>query len=162
MSPYLWIDLEKSESDWHGVCVPQDCGSLLSEGDNQGCYPLDGHVLCKNCNTSRIQALTAKATTDLWASRRLLPSTVMTQRSLSVFPRFPSSSSFSQNKAGVPQPYFPARNTHTNIRRCPLSLAHMHVWTDITGLKWEALTLEAFRQDESSAWSTGLITYLYH
>lgn len=45
--------------------VLQDCGSLLSEGDNQGCYPLDGHVLCKNCNSSRIQALTAKATTDL-------------------------------------------------------------------------------------------------
>ncbi|KAI2663548.1 hypothetical protein H4Q32_012105 [Labeo rohita] len=50
---------EVSQSPW------EDCGCLLSEGDNQGCYPLDGHVLCKTCNTSRIQALTAKATTDL-------------------------------------------------------------------------------------------------
>ncbi|XP_062411753.1 lipoma-preferred partner isoform X3 [Sardina pilchardus] len=53
--------------DKKAYCEPCyiDCGTLLSEGDNQGCYPLDGHVLCKNCNTSRIQALTAKATTDL-------------------------------------------------------------------------------------------------
>lgn len=58
------------------VCVLQDCGTLLSEGDNQGCYPLDGHVLCKNCNTSRIQALTAKATTDLWTAGRPVTSTV--------------------------------------------------------------------------------------
>ncbi|XP_068599848.1 lipoma-preferred partner [Brachionichthys hirsutus] len=54
------------DRDFHVKCYRcEDCGSLLSEGDNQGCYPLDGHVLCKNCNTSRIQALTAKATTDL-------------------------------------------------------------------------------------------------
>ncbi|XP_046893255.1 lipoma-preferred partner [Hypomesus transpacificus] len=54
------------DRDFHVQCYRcEDCGGLLSEGDNQGCYPLDGHVLCKNCNTSRIQALTAKATTDL-------------------------------------------------------------------------------------------------
>ncbi|KAM9762664.1 lipoma-preferred partner isoform 2-T4 [Menidia menidia] len=54
------------DRDFHVQCYRcEDCGSLLSEGDNQGCYPLDGHVLCKNCNTNRIQALTAKATTDL-------------------------------------------------------------------------------------------------
>ncbi|XP_031678169.1 lipoma-preferred partner isoform X1 [Oncorhynchus kisutch] len=54
------------DRDFHVQCYRcEDCGSLLSEGDNQGCYPLDGHVLCKSCNTSRIQALTAKATTDL-------------------------------------------------------------------------------------------------
>nr|XP_057928864.1 lipoma-preferred partner isoform X2 [Doryrhamphus excisus] len=54
------------DRDFHVQCYRcEDCGSLLSEGDNQGCYPLDGHVLCKNCNTGRIQALTAKATTDL-------------------------------------------------------------------------------------------------
>ncbi|XP_023810251.1 lipoma-preferred partner homolog [Oryzias latipes] len=54
------------DRDFHVQCYRcEDCGTLLSEGDNQGCYPLDGHVLCKNCNTSRIQALTAKATTDL-------------------------------------------------------------------------------------------------
>uniref|UniRef100_A0A3Q3LNW0 LIM domain containing preferred translocation partner in lipoma n=1 Tax=Mastacembelus armatus TaxID=205130 RepID=A0A3Q3LNW0_9TELE len=54
------------DRDFHVQCYRcEDCGTLLSEGDNQGCYPLDGHVLCKNCNTSRIQTLTAKATTDL-------------------------------------------------------------------------------------------------
>ncbi|XP_076134143.1 lipoma-preferred partner [Alosa pseudoharengus] len=54
------------DRDFHVQCYRcEDCGTLLSEGDNQGCYPLDGHILCKNCNTSRIQALTAKATTDL-------------------------------------------------------------------------------------------------
>ncbi|XP_060933950.1 lipoma-preferred partner isoform X1 [Limanda limanda] len=54
------------DRDFHVQCYRcEDCGSLLSEGDNQGCYPLDGHVLCKNCNSSRIQDLTAKTTTDL-------------------------------------------------------------------------------------------------
>ncbi|XP_034036563.1 lipoma-preferred partner isoform X2 [Thalassophryne amazonica] len=54
------------DRDFHVQCYRcEDCGCLLSEGDNQGCYPLDGHVLCKNCNTGRIQALTAKDTTDL-------------------------------------------------------------------------------------------------
>ncbi|XP_076871219.1 lipoma-preferred partner isoform X2 [Brachyhypopomus gauderio] len=54
------------DRDFHVQCYRcEDCGGLLSEGGNQGCYPLDGHILCKNCNTSRIQALTAKATTDL-------------------------------------------------------------------------------------------------
>uniref|UniRef100_A0AAQ4RC80 LIM domain containing preferred translocation partner in lipoma n=1 Tax=Gasterosteus aculeatus aculeatus TaxID=481459 RepID=A0AAQ4RC80_GASAC len=54
------------DRDFHVQCYRcEDCGFLLSEGDNQGCYPLDGHVFCKNCNTNRIQDLTAKATTDL-------------------------------------------------------------------------------------------------
>ncbi|XP_051778197.1 lipoma-preferred partner [Erpetoichthys calabaricus] len=54
------------DRDFHVQCYRcEDCGVLLSEGDHQGCYPLDGHILCKTCNTSRIQALTAKATTDL-------------------------------------------------------------------------------------------------
>ncbi|XP_028299573.1 lipoma-preferred partner isoform X2 [Gouania willdenowi] len=54
------------DRDFHVQCYRcEDCGCLLSEGDNQGCYPLDGHVLCKNCNSNRIQALTANATTDL-------------------------------------------------------------------------------------------------
>ncbi|KAF7203896.1 lipoma-preferred partner [Nothobranchius furzeri] len=54
------------DRDFHVQCYRcEDCSSLLSEGENQGCYPLDGHVLCKNCNASRIQALTANATTDL-------------------------------------------------------------------------------------------------
>ncbi|XP_030072505.1 lipoma-preferred partner [Microcaecilia unicolor] len=54
------------DRDFHVQCYRcEDCGGLLSEGDNQGCYPLDGHILCKTCNSSRIQALTAKASTDL-------------------------------------------------------------------------------------------------
>lgn len=54
------------DRDFHVQCYRcEDCGCPLSEGENQGCYPLDGHVLCKNCNSGRIQALTAKATTDL-------------------------------------------------------------------------------------------------
>ncbi|KAM6443895.1 lipoma-preferred partner isoform 1-T6 [Liasis olivaceus] len=54
------------DRDFHVHCYRcEDCGGLLSEGDNQGCYPLDGHILCKSCNSARIQALTAKASTDL-------------------------------------------------------------------------------------------------
>ncbi|PKK20942.1 LIM domain containing preferred translocation partner in lipoma [Columba livia] len=54
------------DRDFHVQCYRcEDCGGLLSEGDNQGCYPLDGHILCKTCNSARIQALTAKASTDL-------------------------------------------------------------------------------------------------
>ncbi len=38
----------------------EDCRLVLSSEDDggSGCYPLDGHVLCKGCNTRRIQALT--------------------------------------------------------------------------------------------------------
>ncbi|KAJ8418648.1 hypothetical protein AAFF_G00001470 [Aldrovandia affinis] len=54
------------DRDFHVQCYRcEDCNCLLSEGDKQGCYPLDGHVLCKTCNSARIQALSAKATTDL-------------------------------------------------------------------------------------------------
>ncbi|NP_001107348.1 lipoma-preferred partner [Xenopus tropicalis] len=54
------------DRDFHVQCYRcEDCGSLLSEGENQGCYPLDGHILCKACNAARIQALTAKSSTDL-------------------------------------------------------------------------------------------------
>ncbi|XP_069753773.1 lipoma-preferred partner isoform X2 [Narcine bancroftii] len=54
------------ERDFHLHCYRcEDCGTLLSDGDTQGCYPLDGHIYCKLCNGRRIQTLTAKATTDL-------------------------------------------------------------------------------------------------
>jgi len=37
----------------------EDCSLLLSsEAEGRGCYPLDDHVLCKQCNTRRIQLLT--------------------------------------------------------------------------------------------------------
>ena len=40
-------------------CV--DCNLLLSsEEEGRGCYPLDNDVLCKVCNTRRIQALTSR------------------------------------------------------------------------------------------------------
>ena len=43
----------------------QECGLLLSsEGECQGCYPLDGHILCKTCSAWRIQELSATVTTD--------------------------------------------------------------------------------------------------
>ncbi|XP_061446729.1 thyroid receptor-interacting protein 6 [Rhineura floridana] len=43
----------------------EECGLLLSsEGDGRGCYPLDGHILCKNCSARRIQELSSKITTD--------------------------------------------------------------------------------------------------
>uniref|UniRef100_UPI00398E3546 lipoma-preferred partner n=1 Tax=Pristiophorus japonicus TaxID=55135 RepID=UPI00398E3546 len=54
------------DRDFHVQCYRcEDCNILLSDGDTQGCYPLDGHVYCKACNATRIQTLTAKATTDL-------------------------------------------------------------------------------------------------
>ncbi|XP_044530457.1 thyroid receptor-interacting protein 6 [Gracilinanus agilis] len=43
----------------------EECGLLLSsEGECQGCYPLDGHILCKSCSAWRIQELSATVTTD--------------------------------------------------------------------------------------------------
>ncbi|KAG8523735.1 Thyroid receptor-interacting protein 6, partial [Galemys pyrenaicus] len=43
----------------------EECGLLLSsEGECQGCYPLDGHILCKACSAWRIQELSATVTTD--------------------------------------------------------------------------------------------------
>eukprot|EP00069_Balaena_mysticetus_P002828 bmy_16126T0 len=40
----------------------EECGLLLSsEGECQGCYPLDGHILCKACSAWRIQELSATA-----------------------------------------------------------------------------------------------------
>ena len=50
------------------VCVRvsiQECGLLLSsEEEGRGCYPLDGHILCKSCSARRIQDLSAKISTD--------------------------------------------------------------------------------------------------
>ncbi|XP_076034079.1 uncharacterized protein LOC143020948 [Oratosquilla oratoria] len=44
----------------------EDCGMVLSsEAEGRGCYPLDGHVLCKSCNAKRVQALTSKVATQL-------------------------------------------------------------------------------------------------
>ncbi len=50
------------DRSFHVKCYQcEDCGLLLSSGaEGHGCYPLDDHVLCKQCNTRRIQLLTQK------------------------------------------------------------------------------------------------------
>ncbi|KAL3861314.1 hypothetical protein ACJMK2_007369 [Sinanodonta woodiana] len=55
------------DRSFHVQCYRcEDCGLLLSsEAEGRGCYPLDDHILCKNCNAKRIQALTTKMATEL-------------------------------------------------------------------------------------------------
>ncbi|XP_028156767.1 lipoma-preferred partner homolog [Ostrinia furnacalis] len=44
----------------------EDCGLLLSsQAVGRGCYPLDDHILCKECNAHRVRLLTNVMTTDL-------------------------------------------------------------------------------------------------
>ncbi|XP_016398640.1 thyroid receptor-interacting protein 6 isoform X2 [Sinocyclocheilus rhinocerous] len=54
------------DRSFHVNCyVCEDCGLLLSsDGEGRGCYPLDGHILCKSCSARRIQDLSAKISTD--------------------------------------------------------------------------------------------------
>ncbi|MXQ97256.1 hypothetical protein E5288_WYG011686 [Bos mutus] len=51
---------------FHIGCYKCEEGGLLlsSEGECQGCYPLDGHILCKTCTAWQIQELSATVTTD--------------------------------------------------------------------------------------------------
>uniref|UniRef100_A0A674F7J1 Zyxin n=1 Tax=Salmo trutta TaxID=8032 RepID=A0A674F7J1_SALTR len=51
---------------FHVNCyVCEECGLLLSsEGEGQGCYLLDGHILCKGCSARHIQILSPKISTD--------------------------------------------------------------------------------------------------
>ncbi|CAG4946887.1 unnamed protein product [Colias eurytheme] len=55
------------DRNFHVRCYRcEDCGLLLSsEAEGRGCYPLDGHILCKACNAHRIRLLTNVMTTDL-------------------------------------------------------------------------------------------------
>ncbi|XP_076257178.1 Wilms tumor protein 1-interacting protein-like isoform X2 [Rhynchophorus ferrugineus] len=55
------------DHSFHIQCYKcEDCGLVLSsEAEGRGCYPLDGHVLCKSCNAKRVQALTNHMTTEL-------------------------------------------------------------------------------------------------
>ncbi|XP_021483363.1 thyroid receptor-interacting protein 6 isoform X1 [Meriones unguiculatus] len=54
------------DRSFHVGCYKcEECGLLLSsEGECQGCYPLDGHILCRACSAWRIQELSATVTTD--------------------------------------------------------------------------------------------------
>ncbi|CAH0548537.1 unnamed protein product [Brassicogethes aeneus] len=53
------------DHSFHITCYKcEDCGLVLSsEAEGRGCYPLDGHVLCKSCNAKRVQALTSDIST---------------------------------------------------------------------------------------------------
>ena len=47
------------DRSFHVECYKcEDCGVILYGEEDAGCYPLDDHVLCKNCNTKRIHVLT--------------------------------------------------------------------------------------------------------
>ncbi|XP_062955787.1 zyxin isoform X2 [Cynocephalus volans] len=45
------------DKNFHMKCYKcEDCGKPLSiEADDNGCFPLDGHVLCRKCHTARTQ-----------------------------------------------------------------------------------------------------------
>lgn len=45
------------DKNFHMKCYKcEDCGKALSiEADDNGCFPLDGHVLCRKCHTARTQ-----------------------------------------------------------------------------------------------------------
>ncbi|XP_044535491.1 zyxin isoform X2 [Gracilinanus agilis] len=45
------------DKNFHMKCYKcEDCGKPLSiEADENGCFPLDGHVLCRHCHTARAQ-----------------------------------------------------------------------------------------------------------
>ncbi|XP_019404040.1 PREDICTED: zyxin isoform X2 [Crocodylus porosus] len=47
------------EKNFHMKCYKcEDCGKPLSiEADDNGCFPLDGHVLCIKCHTTRAKAV---------------------------------------------------------------------------------------------------------
>ncbi|XP_044764264.1 thyroid receptor-interacting protein 6 isoform X1 [Coccinella septempunctata] len=55
------------DHSFHVQCYKcEDCGLVLSsEAEGRGCYPLDGHVLCKSCNAKRVQAISNNITTEL-------------------------------------------------------------------------------------------------
>ncbi|CDQ62271.1 unnamed protein product [Oncorhynchus mykiss] len=54
------------DRSFHVNCyVCEECGlRLSSEVKGRGCYPFDGHILCKGCSAQRIQDLSANISTD--------------------------------------------------------------------------------------------------
>ncbi|CAH1239395.1 thyroid receptor-interacting protein 6-like isoform X1 [Branchiostoma lanceolatum] len=61
------IRIVAMDRSFHVGCYKcEDCGMVLSsEADGRGCYPLDDHILCRDCNAKRIQALSARISTEL-------------------------------------------------------------------------------------------------
>jgi hypothetical protein len=49
------------DRSFHVSCYKcEDCDLLLSsEAEGRGCFPLDDHILCRNCNAKRVQEMTA-------------------------------------------------------------------------------------------------------
>eukprot|EP00794_Sanderia_malayensis_P015240 gene15240-16814_t len=59
------VHIVSMQKNFHVTCYKcEDCGSLLSSEDGQGCYPLDGHLLCQTCNGKRVQMLSTGVTTN--------------------------------------------------------------------------------------------------
>jgi len=53
------VHIVSMQKNFHVNCYRcEDCSILLSSEDGQGCYPLDGHLLCQTCNGKRVQGLT--------------------------------------------------------------------------------------------------------
>lgn len=50
------------DRSFHVDCYScEDCGLVLSsEAEGRGCFPLDGHVLCKSCNAARVRKMTSR------------------------------------------------------------------------------------------------------
>ncbi|KAF8784508.1 LIM domain-containing protein 1-like [Argiope bruennichi] len=46
------------DKDFHVDCyICEDCGLQLTDEPDKRCYPLDGHLLCRNCHLNRLESL---------------------------------------------------------------------------------------------------------
>lgn len=56
------VRIVSMNKDFHVKCyVCEDCNAPLSaEKGGTGCYPLDNHLLCQDCNAVRVQKMTAE------------------------------------------------------------------------------------------------------
>ncbi|GIX73565.1 LIM domain-containing protein jub [Caerostris extrusa] len=46
------------EKDFHVDCyICEDCGLQLTDEPDKRCYPLDGHLLCRDCHLKRLEKL---------------------------------------------------------------------------------------------------------
>ncbi|XP_065061601.1 lipoma-preferred partner homolog [Rhopilema esculentum] len=59
------VHIVSMQKNFHVACYKcEDCGILLSSETGQGCYPLDGHLLCQLCNGKRVQRMTSDLTPE--------------------------------------------------------------------------------------------------